>query len=332
MKTRSNRLKIVGSNSVSFDNAHHMRYHRALYDRVVAVDKQKLHVTDEMLTTWQACIAVEIEINKQMMASVHTQRLVEKDRERDNVLSFIIGTINVNRHATAKSVCEAARVLSLILKPYRGIQEDGFEAETAHIIGLLHDLEKQPAEITLLGLDDAINQLRTLNTEYEKMSDQRDTDKSETKIPSAKEARPKTDAAWDIIADLIYASYQLAANDADRELIAKLINGINQTSDHFKEIHNMTMAQRAAAKDKKNGGGKDKKPSDGDKKPGDGKDKKPSDGDKKPDDGGKKPDDGGGKKPDDGGGKKPSGGDDGKKPGGGAGPVPSDPLPMVPKE
>ena len=323
------RLKKISTKYVSqFDNAHHMRYHRALYVKVSGVDKLKLHVTDEMLATWQACIAVEVEINRATAASVYTQQLVEKDKERDNVLSFIIGTIDVNRHAAAKNVCEAARVLGLKLKPYRGIQEEGFEAETAHVIGLLHDLDKQPAELTLLGLEASIEQLRTLNTEYEKMLDLRSTDKLETKIPSAKEARPKTDAAWEVIADLIYASYQLAATDADRTLIEKLIDEINQTTADFTVVHKQTLAQRAAAKKRKED--KDKKPGgDKDKKPGDGKDKKPSDGDKKPGDGGKKPD-GGGKKPGDDGKKPDDGG--GKNPGGGAGPVPSDPLPMVPKE
>ena len=267
--------KIVRPNASRFDNAHHTEYHRALYDAVEEVDKQKLHVTDEMLKTWRAAIDTEEEINRETAASIYTQQLVEKDRERDTVLSFILGTINVNRYSTVKNMREASSVLTLVLKPYRGIQEEGFTAETAHVVGMLHDLDKQSAEVTLLGLDTSVEQLRTLNTDYEKLLKQRRTSEMASALPPSKVARPKTDGAWDIIADQIYASYLLTATDADRDLIAKLIADVNKISADFKEIHNMTIAQRAAAEKKKKGGG-DKKPSDP-KKPDDGK--KPGGGD-----------------------------------------------------
>ena len=200
------------------------------------------------------------------------------------MLSFIFGTIDVNRHSAIKAMQDASKVLSLTLKPYRQIQKEGFTEETALVVGMLHDLDKHSAEVMQLGLNASIGQLSTLNTEYEKMLAQRRTSETASALPPSKVARPKTDEAWDAVADQIYASYLFAATDADRDFIAHLITDINKTSSDFKEIHNMTTAQRAAAKKKK--GGKDgKKPSDP----------------KKPDSG-KKPDGGGGKKPDGGGG------------------------------
>ena len=140
-----------------------------------------------------------------------------------------------------------------------------------------------------------------------------------SKLPTSRVARQQTDAVWDKIAGLIYASQQLSATDADRALITTLIDNLNQTFADYRTMNKQSIVPKKKDKD-----GKDKKPSEGDKKPGDDKDKKPSEGDKKPDGGGKKPSGGDdGKKPDDGG---------GKNPGGGAGPVPSTPLPMVPKE
>ena len=281
---KNKRLKIVGSNSARFDNAHHTGYHRALYDIVTAADKQKLHVTDEMLKEWKQCINLEEDISRETAASIYTQQLVEKDKERDTVLSFIFGTIDVNRHSAIKAMQDASKVLSLTLKPYRQIQKEGFTEETALVVGMLHDLDKHSAEVMQLGLNASIGQLSTMNTEYEKMLVQRRTSETASALPPSKVARPKTDEAWDAVADQIYASYLFAATDADRDFIAHLIADINKPSSDFKEIHNMTTAQRAAAKKKK--GGKDgKKPSDP----------------KKPDSG-KKPDGGGGKKPDGGGG------------------------------
>ena len=316
----------VGERGSGFNNVLHMQYHRALYTQVTAVDKHKLHLTDEMLKEWKRCIDMEEEINRAVVASLLSKRLNEKDRERDETITFLLNTIRNHKYSPTPAERGAAEVLGLIIKSYTGIQVEGFEEESGHIHGLLHDLEKQPAELMALNLDATLTRLHTLNDEFAKLFLQRRQDAVASKLPTSRVARQQTDAVWDKIAGLIYASQQLSATDADRALITTLIDNLNQTFADYRTMNKQSIVPKKKDKD-----GKDKKPSDGDKKPGDDKDKKPSDGDKKPGDGGKKPDGGGkkpgddGKKPDDGGGKNPGGG-------GGAGPVPSDPLPMVPKE
>ncbi|EFM01999.1 DUF6261 family protein [Hoylesella marshii] len=315
----------IGDHGASFNNVLHMQYHRAMYTQVTAVDKQKLHLTDELLKEWKRCIDMEEEINRAVVASLLSKRLNEKDGERDDTLSFLFGVIQHHKYSADPTERGAAEALGMIIKPYKGIQREPLEEESGHIYGLLHDLEKQPAELMALSLDATLTRLRTLNDEFAKLFLQRRQDVVASKLPTSRVARQQTDAVWDKIAGLIYASQQLSATDADRALITTLIDNLNQTFADYRTMNKQSIVPKKKDKD-----GKDKKPSDGDKKPGDDKDKKPSEGDKKPGDGGKKPDGGDkkpsddGKKPDDGGGKNPGGGS--------AGPIPSDPLPMVPKE
>ena len=175
-------------------------------------------------------------------------------------------------------------MLGLIIKPYTGIQTEAVEEETGHVYGLLRDLEKQSAELMILNLGATLTRLRTLNDEFAALRLQRRDAAVASKLPTARMARPKTDAIWSSIADQIYASYLFAATDADRELIKGLIDIINKTFADFKTMNKQSIVPRKKPDD---GGGK--KPSDP---------KKPGGGDgKKPDDGGKKPDGGGGKKP-----------------------------------
>ena len=140
----------------------------------------------------------------------------------------------------------------------------------------------------ILNLGATLTRLRTLNDEFAALRLQRRDAAVASKLPTARMARPKTDAIWSSIADQIYASYLFAATDADRELIKGLIDIINKTFADFRTMNKQSIVPR-------------KKPGDGGKKPSD--PKKPSDG-KKPDDP-KKPNDP----------KKPGGGGDTPKPG-----------------
>ena len=59
----------IGDYGASFNNVLHMQYHRSLYTKVTGVDKQKLHLTDEMLKEWKQCIDLEEDINREVTAS-----------------------------------------------------------------------------------------------------------------------------------------------------------------------------------------------------------------------------------------------------------------------
>ena len=299
-----------------FNNATHALFHSNQYDLVAKVEQTKLNIPADALAAWKADIDLEVEINKQSMMSALTRELNEKDRVRDNLLTQLFGLMKVHRLSFVETERKPAERLYAALKPYFGIQREMVGNETIHIVGLLNDTERFAAEVTALGLAPLLAHLKALNDEYRTLDAQRRSDSVASKLPNARIVRRQTDADFEVICQCIQASYMLAANNADKELILTLVNEMNRVASDLKTSHKASAAQKKPKGKKKpddgdkkpDGGGKDKKPSDGDKKPdGGGKDKKPSDGDKKPDDGG-------------------------KKPGGGAGPIPSDPLPMVPKD
>ncbi|MBF1071302.1 MAG: hypothetical protein HXL30_08290, partial [Prevotellaceae bacterium] len=227
----------IGDYGASFNNVLHMQYHRSLYTKVTGVDKQKLHITDEMLKEWKQCIDLEEDINREVTASPLSKRLNEKDRERDEVLKFLFGVIKHHKFSPVTAERGAAEVLGLIIKPYTGIQTEAVEEETGHVYGLLRDLEKQSAELMILNLGATLTRLRALNDEFVALRLQRRDAAVASKLPTARMARPKTDAIWSSIADQIYASYLFAATDADRELIKGIIDIINKTFADFKTMN-----------------------------------------------------------------------------------------------
>ena len=287
----------------SFSSATHTLLHSNQYDLVAKVEQSKLNISADLLASWKANIDLEVEINKQSMLSALTRELNEKDVARDNLLTQLFGLIKVHRLSFVEAESKPAERLYAALKPYFGIQREMVGDETIHIVGLLKDTERFTTEVTALGLAALLAQLKTVNEEYKKLDAQRRSDLVAAKLPDARSVRRQTDADFEVICQCIQASYMLAANNADKELILTLVNEMNRVASDLKASHKASAAQRKPKDKKKPGGGNG-----GGKTPGGdkGSDGKGSNGGKTPDDGkgGKGNNDGKGK-----GGKK--GGDDG---------------------
>ena len=294
-------LKIDGAYVSQYTSILHAQYQRKQYELVKAADATKTNVSAEWLAEWEKAIKVETEINMQASASVFTAKMREKDAERDLLLTNIFSVVRAQRTSPVSAIREAAQRLYVVFKPYFGIQDEIFEAESGHIIGMEQDAARYQTEITALGLKPVFDELHTANEAYEKMRTNRRSEGLEAKLPDARTARRNTDELFEGACQCILASYILAKNDADKKLVANLVDAMNKTSADFRATHNASMAQKKPKDKKKPGDGGGKTPGKPDEKPGGG------------DGGGKTPDDGkGGKGKDDGkgkGGKK--GGDDG---------------------
>ena len=302
-------LRFEGTFSSLYSNILHAQYQRKQYELVKAADATKTNVSEAWLAEWEKAIKVETEINMQASASVFTAKMREKDAERDLLLTNIFSVVRAQRTSPVAAIREAAQRLYVVFKPYFGIQDEIFEAESGHIIGMEQDAARYQTEITALGLKPVFDELHTANEAYEKMRTDRRTEGLEAKLPDARTARRNTDELFEGACQCILASYILAKTDADKKLVANLVDAMNKTSADFRATYNASMAQKKP-KDKKKPGKPDEKPGGSDggngKTPGGdkGSDGKGPNGGKTPDDGKGGKDDGKGK-----GGKK--GGDDG---------------------
>ena len=148
--------------ATDFDKALHLSYQKRCYDFVAAVDKEKLRLSDDLLKRWKACIDVEVEINKANAASEHTEKLLELDGKRDNLVGGILGTAQSQLASPIAARGEAAKTVYFNLRMYQGIQRESYSAESAHIHGLLKDAEKCTAELATLGLTELVDELKNV--------------------------------------------------------------------------------------------------------------------------------------------------------------------------
>ena len=237
-------VMVKASQCVHYSNSHHLQFMFNVYALVKAGDKVKLHLTDELLKTWNDCIELETELNKQATATVHTEQMAALDRQRDTLLTNLFGIVRVQLKSPVQAVKEAAQKLDKALGVYAGIQNKAADAETAEVRGLLKDLERYTTEATALGLTPVTTELKTINEKFQTVYNERQVKVVDAKLPPLAEVRPQTDAVFNAVCHYIEASYLLAATEEDRPPIERLVDQINQEVDHFKTAYKQSAAQK----------------------------------------------------------------------------------------
>ena len=223
MATNSNHpLKIETGKCSRYENALHAQFHKKQHELVSAVPAAKLNMPAELLTEWKTNIDLEVEINKEAEASVHTAKLLEKDRERDKLLTNIFGVIRIQRLSPLPAISSAAETLHVVFKPYYGIQNNAFEAQSLHIAGLRIDAEKHPGEVSILGLTPVLNELYTVNDAFEKLRTDRRMETADSKLPNARMIRPRTDEAFANVCLYILSANLHASIQEDKRFSRRL--------------------------------------------------------------------------------------------------------------
>ncbi|WP_455103369.1 DUF6261 family protein [Phocaeicola abscessus] len=241
-----NLLKIDRSNCGRYPNALHAQFHNRMHALIAGEELATLHLSDALLKEWREYIDTEVSINREAEASILSKRMLEKDGERDKLLSYLFNTVSNERlNSVDNEAREAAERIGYAVDPYKGLQSEARDAETLHVIGLLEDLDKTEAkpDVQLLGLAPTVARLKTVNKEYQDLQTERMTLRVESKLPSAREIRPRTDAAYYLVCRYIDGSYVLGTPEV-RTAIESLILRMNQLIGEAKTAYNLSMGQK----------------------------------------------------------------------------------------
>lgn len=239
-------LKIEGKNCSKYPNALHAQFHNRMHALIAGEELATLHLSDALLKEWREYIDIEVSINREATASILSKRMQEKDEERDQLLSYLFNTVSNERlNSVDNEAREAAERIGYAVDPYKGLQSEARDAETLHVIGLLEDLDKTEAkpDVQLLGLAPTVARLKTVNKEYQDLQTERMTLRVESKLPSAREIRPRTDAAYELICCYVFASYVLGTPEV-RTTIESLILRMNQLIGEAKTAYNLSLGQK----------------------------------------------------------------------------------------
>ena len=250
MKNNDNLPRYVRVNTgiTVHTSAMHAELHQQLYSLVAAQDKQKLHLTDELLKAWNDLIMQEVELNNAQQDTELTAKMQQLDDDRDALLSQLFSAIRNNRRSPVKALREPAERLMKLVDSYKGIQREVLQAESLHVNGLLMDLAKQSADTAALGLTAVIAMLKTTNEEFEELELKRIDGTDKSGLSSTSALRPLTDEAFYEVRGNVEAAFYYATTAADKQMIATLVDNINAVLARYATSRKASEAQKAIAR------------------------------------------------------------------------------------
>ena len=168
----------------------------------------------------------------------------------------------------------AAEKLAYVMKPYRSANSKAFAENTAQVTNLVADfqLEANAGYVELLGLAEAVAQLKTANNEFNAVYMGRSGEKLvRASTENMKSIRPKVDTAFRSLSSAINALYQvnslITRSDATETELGGLIDGVNALIVQLHQTLSLRGAGTSADVDTDDtvspGGGQDDSPSGG---------------------------------------------------------------------
>ena len=229
-------------------SAMHGELHQQLYSLVAAQDKQKLHLTDELLKAWNDLIAQEVELNNAQQDTELTAKMQQLDDDRDALITQIFSAVRSNRRSPVKALREPAERLVKLVDSYKGIQREVLQAESLHVNGLLMDLAKYSTETAALGLTAVIAMLKTTNEEFEQLELKRIDGTDKSGPTSTKAVRPLTDEKFYEVRGNVEAAFYYATTATDKQMIATLVDNLNAVLARYATSRKSSKAQQDIAK------------------------------------------------------------------------------------
>ena len=246
------------------DNGQHLTFHSRAYELVDEYEAAKIGIPEPLKVEWKGNIGTENDISQEVVAETLTQRISEKDAERDRIITYIFKTIRASIFSPDTTEAAAAEELILVAKKYGQLQSESYDRESGHVNGFVFDLKKaeNTPHVTALHLSSALTKLETANNEFEALYRQGVKTARRNDLPRASAVRPKTDANYNRVLLMLQVAYISGAAPIDRDALKKLAKDLNNLVDKAEAAYNQSLAQRKAASKKKPKDPKDPKPKD----------------------------------------------------------------------
>ena len=225
--------EILKANLNNARNAEHYQFHSDVLS-IVTVEVATAQKIEGLRSEYAALFDKENTAFIQNRAYESTKEVEAKDRVRDELFLYVKQTVDSNLYCPVAAKKAAAEKLSFAMKPYRSANSKAFAENTAQVTNLVADFQSETyAEyVELLGLTDAVEQLKTANNEFNAIYMGRSGEKLvRASTENMKSIRPKVDTAYRSLASAINALYQVNSlvtrSESTEAEFGGLIDGVN---------------------------------------------------------------------------------------------------------
>lgn len=225
--------EILKANLNNARNAEHYQFHSDVLS-IVTVEVATAQKIEGLRSEYAALFDKENTAFIQNRAYESTKEVEAKDRVRDELFLYVKQTVDSNLYCPVANKKAAAEKLSFAMKPYRSANSKAFAENTAQVTNLVADFQSETyAEyVELLGLTDAVEQLKTANNEFNAIYMGRSGEKLvRASTENMKSIRPKVDTAYRSLASAINALYQVNSlvtrSESTEAELGSLIDSVN---------------------------------------------------------------------------------------------------------
>lgn len=207
---------------------------------------EKLSVKEDVFNELKRNLELLTEASRQSRLSQETEKLISLDKQRSELLSFVVSSFSLERKNVITSRKEAATVLYKEFKNYKGVQTLPIRQKSQAIDALLKDLKKPQLEqyVNILGLQKSVTALEDLNQRYQKLLEGRAENQVNVLLVNVKKVRKET---RELYYEVVRYAYAMNLINPSEESIS-FINLLNKLIEDTKNANKQRLAQSSSAK------------------------------------------------------------------------------------
>ena len=199
---------------------------------VKATTAAKLHVTQNVVDTYEADANKLTDFTRESRISDETAKIADIDKQTDDLIVAIFDIVRSNKKSPLATRKAAATELYNALKPYVGCYQLAQRQEVQAVRGMLTDLakEKLAAHVTALGLDDVVEALTESVEQYAALLLQREEGKANS-VGVVKKVRASLEEQFDYITTVAFA-FSVAEPSEELDNFIKKTNLLIDSANH----------------------------------------------------------------------------------------------------
>lgn len=198
--------RILPAGLGKLNNAEYTNLMTRTQNSIISFTPEVLGIEVSDFKNFQDNLALMNDLLVQSQTSDQTAQLEAFDKERDDILVYLLAAIRTAKSSPISSQRDAGTSLYNLTKPYFGTQALPNQQETAKITALYTDLTKDTpkAQIATLGLTDVLLSLNEANQRYATHIDQRTQEKATAQLEKTKNIRTLMDNQYDNMMTLVF--------------------------------------------------------------------------------------------------------------------------------
>lgn len=213
-----------------------------------AVGPDTLGIEAEVVEQFDADLTLLGDLVAKSYAYAETADLAEIDKQRDALVEYLLDNVRNAQDIPIKSKADAAKELwTKVLKPYEKVCTVPKQQKTMMLNGMLYDLAKpeNTAKIETLGLNDAVEELIVLNTNYMVLTEQRTASKATTKTDDSATLRKELDTLYYYMTTVAFCESVAKPT----ETTATFVKNVNAIIEEINALYNLRIASSKKKED-----------------------------------------------------------------------------------